>query len=405
MASVDIILFTSKTLKNNEHPIMFRVIKDRKVKYSSLGHSCLAEHWDHKKNTPKRKHPNFKELELFIDHKRNEAKKLLLDAERNNIDLSVEEIITKITRKKVSKSVFNFLDDLISDMRNAGRIGNSKVYIDLKRVLTSAYPGKEIFFNELTPSFLRKLEQYFNERSFNPNTQGVYFRTLRSTVNKAIMEDLLNAESNPFKKYSISHLKNETEKKAITQAEIKKIEALEVSNDKYLQLAQDFFMFSYYCSGINFIDFAQLKWLNISIRNDNYHLHYVRSKTKKGISVQLNYQAKAILFKYGDISLKDVYIFPVLDAKRHHTPVSISNRVQKISTQINRSLKTLAKMAQVDANITAYTARHTFATVLKRNGTPTAYISEMMGHKSESITQVYLDSFENDKLFEASKSL
>jgi integrase/recombinase XerD len=40
MASVKVILYTSKTLKNGEHPIMIRLIKDRKTKYMSLGHSC-----------------------------------------------------------------------------------------------------------------------------------------------------------------------------------------------------------------------------------------------------------------------------------------------------------------------------------------------------------------------------
>ncbi|MBK6976952.1 MAG: hypothetical protein IPH28_07360 [Cytophagaceae bacterium] len=50
MASTNIVLFTSKTLKNGEHPIMVRIIKDRKTKYISIGHSCSKELWDIKKN-------------------------------------------------------------------------------------------------------------------------------------------------------------------------------------------------------------------------------------------------------------------------------------------------------------------------------------------------------------------
>ena len=39
MSTVSIVLYVSKTLKNGEHPIMLRVIKDRKPKYKSLGYS------------------------------------------------------------------------------------------------------------------------------------------------------------------------------------------------------------------------------------------------------------------------------------------------------------------------------------------------------------------------------
>ena len=44
---------------------------------------------------------------------------------------------------------------------------------------------------------------------------------------------------------------------------------------------------------------------------------------------------------------------------------------------------------------TIYTARHTYATMGKMKGVPTAVIQESLGHKTESTTQTYLDSFEN----------
>ena len=69
MASIKVLLYTSKMLKNGEHPIMVRLTKDRKTKYISVGHSCPPDLWDHKKDLPKRKHPNFRELEINIDEK------------------------------------------------------------------------------------------------------------------------------------------------------------------------------------------------------------------------------------------------------------------------------------------------------------------------------------------------
>ncbi|MFN5432775.1 MAG: tyrosine-type recombinase/integrase, partial [Cyclobacteriaceae bacterium] len=47
-------------------------------------------------------------------------------------------------------------------------------------------------------------------------------------------------------------------------------------------------------------------------------------------------------------------------------------------------------------NLTTYAARHSFATVLKRSGAPTEFISESLGHKDLRTTENYLDSFEDN---------
>jgi site-specific recombinase XerD len=45
--------------------------------------------------------------------------------------------------------------------------------------------------------------------------------------------------------------------------------------------------------------------------------------------------------------------------------------------------------------LTTYVARHSFATILKRSGAPTEFISESLGHKDLRTTENYLDGFEN----------
>ena len=53
----------------------------------------------------------------------------------------------------------------------------------------------------------------------------------------------------------------------------------------------------------------------------------------------------------------------------------------------------------------SHTARHTYATVLKRSGVSVALISESLGHSDLSTTQIYLDSFENSQIDEAMQHL
>ena len=98
-ASVKVILFKSKTLKNGEHPVMLRVIKDRKPKYISTGFSCTSDMWDEKNNLPKKKHPLYVEAKILFAQKSIEANKLIIGLENDNKDLSANEIKNKLKKE------------------------------------------------------------------------------------------------------------------------------------------------------------------------------------------------------------------------------------------------------------------------------------------------------------------
>lgn len=73
--------------------------------------------------------------------------------------------------------------------------------------------------------------------------------------------------------------------------------------------------------------------------------------------------------------------------------------------QINKELKVLADELEIDANLTTYVARHTFATVLRRSNVDIGIISEALGHTELSTTQIYLDSFDNEQVDAAMSNL
>ena len=163
-------------------------------------------------------------------------------------------------------------------------------------------------------------------------------------------------------------------------------------------LAVDVFVFSYLNAGINFIDIAKLKHSNIV---DN-HLIYNREKTKKLINVPLQPKALEIIAKYQND--KSPYLFPIL-SPFHKTEVQIADRLHKVLAKINKHLKEIGVKLKLPIPLTTYVARHSYATVLKRAGVSTAIISESLGHSSERITQIYLDSFDNEQIDEAMKNL
>ena len=63
---------------------------------------------------------------------------------------------------------------------------------------------------------------------------------------------------------------------------------------------------------------------------------------------------------------------------------------------INKYMKRIGIEIGYDKPLTTYSARHSYATILKRSGAPLSFISEALGHKSLLTTESYLDSFEDE---------
>ena len=81
------------------------------------------------------------------------------------------------------------------------------------------------------------------------------------------------------------------------------------------------------------------------------------------------------------------------------------DRIVSARKRTNHALKKIGEYLDIPLKLTTYVARHSYATVMKRSGVSTAIISESLGHSSEKITQIYLDSFENSQVSEAMMNL
>ena len=231
------------------------------------------------------------------------------------------------------------------------------------------------------------------------NTIGIRFRTLRAVYNLALAEGIVKVDCYPFKKYKVSKLHKETAKRAITKEQVKQVIEYDVSGSRfYKRLAVDMFTFSYLMGGINFTDMACLTDKNI----EGERLVYVRQKTKKLIMLPLQEKAIEIMNRYRSPQRR--YIFPILD-NRERSPRQIRNRIYDVLANVNGHLEDIGKELGIELKISSYVARHSYATVLKRAGVSTSVICESLGHSSERVTQIYLDSFENAQLDDAMKHL
>jgi integrase/recombinase XerD len=85
----------------------------------------------------------------------------------------------------------------------------------------------------------------------------------------------------------------------------------------------------------------------------------------------------------------NTYGFGILDES--DGALSQFKKVQRI----NRYMKRMGTSLGIDSKLTTYSARHSFATVLKRSGAPIEFIRESLGHADIKTTATYLDSFED----------
>lgn len=401
-ATISVVCYKSKTLSNGEHPLMLRISKDGKKKYQSLGISVLPRYWDFTRNKPKPNCPNKEYIQKIILDKQTELQQRMLEFNSEQKEYTTTTLLNDENKKFELKTVSQFYQELIEQCKSNDKCGNRLIY-------KSSYNSLKVFtknqldipFSAIDVSWLNKYEKWLRSKGNKETTMSLMFRTLRSAYNKAIKAKCARKSDYPFDEYKINKFDTKTQKRAIAKTEVLKFtkEVDNIGKRQYVQLSKDIFIFSYLCGGINFTDIANLTKANIT----NGRLHYIRQKTGKLIKLGISEEAMQIIKKYESESKG--YLFPILNTNIHKTPLQKQNRIHKMLGKINKNLKLIATQLNVDANMTTYVARHSFASVLKKSGVSIALISEALGHSDLSTTQVYLDSFDNEQIDTAMQNL
>ena len=395
--TIKVLCYKLKTLSNGEHPLMVCVCKDGKRKYQSLGISIKAEQWDFKSNLPKTKCPNRDRIILLINERINEIQKAALDKRIAGKNFTATTLIESTTNNTINKTVGEYYLTYIQNLKKENRIRYTGMFEVSYSSFIKFNKHLDIPFSDIDATWLKRYELWMKEQNLSVSTISTRIRHLRAVFNLAIAEHSIKNDCYPFHSYKVSKLYKQTAKRAISKKEVLKI--MQYQGDTPMEcLAIDVFVFSYLNAGINFIDIAKLKRSNIV----ESQLIYNREKTKKLINVPIQQKAMEIIAKYEND--KSPYLFPIL-TPFHKTEIQIANRLHKVLAKINKHLKEIGKKLKLPIPLTTYVARHSYATVLKRAGVSTSIISESLGHGSEKITQVYLDSFDNSQINDAMKNL
>lgn len=396
--------------KDGTKAIVLRVSDRSTRNYIPLGMSVDPKNWSAPESKLKRAHDpiRFKEYNHNLNTFLADGELILSDFAAKKIPFSFAHFKTQFLIPKDPPGVFEFFDKTIKKMKENNKVGNSQVYQFTKNAISKYCDQKEISFHEVTPSFLEGLESHLIKEGCSGNTIHHYMRTFRALFYRAVETGYAKPEINPFynnftrRGYKFSHLLKATSKRALSTKDLKKLIKYTPDQMSKEEDAMMIFLFSYYAWGMNVTDIAKLRWdKNIQ---GNY-IVYSRTKTRftKTFRIPIIEPLQEILDICKEYSPKG-YVFPILSSSIKD-PNKQYTRIKTVTRDTNKTLKEIGKSLNIETPITTYVARHTFASVLKHQGTAASIIKEMMGHTKEETTEIYLKNFENETLAETSKLL
>ena len=290
--------------------------------------------------------------------------------------------------KPVDKTLNAALESMMAKFHTEGRINSYyRCRTTLKNV--ERFAGKEILFSKLSVSWFNAFENFLKKEKKAITTISIYMKTLRCVMNEAAAAGLVKEALFPFGRGKYIIPKGSSRSLALSYDHIRKIVAYKgtTSRERY----RDLWLFSYLCNGINFRDMLFLKYKNII----DGEICFLRSKTahayggSKIIRAVITPEMMDILHSWGNPydGNPETLLFDYAEGATDM--LSISNTVRKVISMCNNALKKIAEELGIPP-FTTYSARHSFATVLLRQGVDLTFISESLGHSSLMVTEHYL---------------
>lgn len=378
--------------------IRIRVIYKRKVWEFSTGKLITEYDWTNELENSKA--PKFKEIRRDLQSSFELIKKQVQELAEIG-QFSIENLNNRL-KSRGSETLNDLFTSKIESLDDEGREG-SRIYYFYTLKNIEGYKGKNIPISNVTPNWLKDYERYLLAEGKTYTTVGMHMRAIRAIINIAKKNNAIKEHNYPFGigKYEIPSGKGR--KLALSLDQIKKV--MEYSNgNPRTEYYRDLWTFSYLCNGINFVDLIQLKFSNMH----GGELEWLRQKTKRtskeksSITAYIPPEAQAIIYRWGNPPRSENFIFPVL--KGGESQKEISEKARDLISATNRSLKKMSEHLGIE-KISTYTARHSYATVLKRSGANIAFISESLGHSDLKTTESYLASFEKEERMKAAKLL
>lgn len=354
MATISVCL-AQKTKRNGKNAIVISLAHNQRTLYIPTGYECSKQEYDSIKQQVKDDNLNLQLQQQVI------ALKTKLHT-LNNIEhydcKTLKELLTKEEKPQITL-MSELFDKYLAEKNLTVR--TMAIYEATKRKLQKYDKNfKTLLISDIDNAYLLGFEKYCIEKGNQTNSIGIHLRNIRSLINLAIDDEIINKY--PFRKFKIK--KAETEKRAL---EVEQLQAFFNSNCPVYH--KDYCKLFLYLIGINFVDLFNLK--NSDIKNGR--IEYIRAKTGKKYSIKIEPEIKRLIDQYRSQS---DYLLNISDRSPKKDYRGVYSRFSNIIKRYG---------------MTTYKLRHTWATMAYRQGIAKDTISDCLGHSIDhNVTDIYI---------------
>jgi integrase/recombinase XerD len=373
-----IILFKSKTYSDGSHPVMIQVISNRKS-FRKVLFKLAAKDFDLKNNRVKNAHYLSTAYNHLIIQTLQQMEAKIINAKLKSLPITKEYLF----------------DDNVNNttLIDAIRIYQTKLTSEKKYTAIEKYDAianKLSDFGNIDIALINKdwIQKFYKHLlTFNgPNTAKKNIDFLKTVLRH---QDFTDKSVLDFEMVS-----KKTTKNKLSKDEIERLKELPVSG--LLALTRDCFLLSFYLRGMRIGDVLTLEYKHVK----NGRILREARKTDKAINLFIGDQAQNILDKYKGKS--EYYLLPIMKMMPPVDPDEkrFRKQIEAKTTLMNKYLKILAEMCEIDKVLTTHVARHTFAYLADQSGMTSKRIQDLLNHSDLKTTENYINDLNNSDMLD-----
>lgn len=388
-----------RKIKSNQSMLMLRYTHKKRVVLFTTHKNLEDKYWDDKNQIIKRSCPGSERLNTLLRSIRQQVEDIVSDLLIRGEDPLTEIVkskhqnLTNELEKRNQYSFFEFAELYLENATKHKNLGTIKTYRTVLNKLKQyeKYAKLKMNWHSFDMDFYYDFLEFYTEiQGYLTNGFGRIIKVLKVILNEATEQGFNTNLMYQNKKFRV--LREDVNNIYLSEAELKKIIDIDLSDNKTLENIRDLFIVGCY-TGLRFSDFTQIKRENIV--GDILRVKTI--KTDEWVSIPLVEEVKDVMKKH------------------KHTPNGLPKSYD--NQVMNRYLKEIGALADLDEVfikvrskgkervedsfkryelLTTHTARRSFATNMFKRGIPSRVIMKITGHRTEKAFSTYIKVTEDE---------
>ena len=366
----------SRTDKNGKSPITMTIGANGERAEFQTGKKIEPENWDNGKQQAKGKTTEAKLLNTYLSQLRNKVYLKEIELMQRGFLITARLLRDAVVDKVEAlneKTLFQVFSEHNEEQGKMIGKGISKsthwlseyTYRLLKEHVEQKYKRSDLYLRELNIGFIQAFHIFLRtDKGMAQNSSTKHLKLLKKIINVAVANSYMTF--NPFMTYKVE--REPVEIDFLDEEELRRIINFDTPLPR-LERAKDMFLFGCF-TGLSYIDIKTLAPEHFE-KDGAGRIWIKKRRVKTGVlsRIPLLPIAKMILDKYRD----GEKLLPIQDP-----------------ADVNKYLKDIAILCNINKRITFHTSRHTFAsTVTLANNISLEVVSKMLGHTNTRMTTHY----------------